>query len=100
MEKRVSLLEVQLACEKNGFHKPLKGTWAACPLGQLAHAENARDHIAWAEERFGKDYVMGFVFGFDCPKAEAYGERVKAGLEDGAKVREAYYPTPARYYVA
>jgi hypothetical protein len=95
--ERITLAQVQEACAKNGFAKPLRWTWAACPIGQVARANDASDHYEWAIATYGNDYVLGFYAAFDYGPATGVGERVKAGIEDGQKIREAYYPTRARY---
>jgi hypothetical protein len=101
LTKRVAIEDVQQACAKNGFSRPLRWTWAACPLGQIARAHDARDHVEWANKTYGEHYVKGFFLSFDNIDGEVtgFGERVQQGIEDGAIVREAYYPTPMRWSV-
>jgi hypothetical protein len=95
--ERITLAQVQEACTKNGFAKPLRWTWAACPIGQVARANDASDHYEWAIATYGNDYVTGFFVGFDSDSASGTGERMQAGIEDGEKIREAYYATRARW---
>jgi hypothetical protein len=93
--RRITVEEVLEAYRVTGL-KPVRGSTTivdgrCCPIGALLESKFIQDSLG-SDERFGREYGMGFVSGFDdCPSGRFKSPRFDDGYADGRAAAEAVF---------